>query len=399
MLGKLDAFWVKQDDLNEITPAQQKYVDKAANRPSKPKKSQFRKEIEGAKRMIDAGKSRDEVVKKYGEDAFSAVNAENEYLEEDYKPSLRAYNVIDAERNVIYSELSREDAIEKSNEKEEYKFIATDNLAEDLDLGHEDNEPHMLKADLYRIGKYAMELYNIVDGFEGEGEVDFPSWWQAKITNAKTAVVGAKHYLDFEMNEPKIDVAVDAIDSMSIDDDVIDIDIEEVEILTPNIQGDKAVDSESASPAYESISRGLAKKLKEGLPKGYWDKNIDAEDEDQDGKIDENIDSSNYKDDFMWADYSDIGQFSMDSEVWDKFKEYDFYLKGKDIVKKQFDGSIKKAYDAIVKSRKGMDESYATVVNKIKKTGKSEKAAKAIAGAVASYKAKGGGKGPTAKQK
>ena len=46
-----------------------------------------------------------------------------------------------------------------------------------------------------------------------------------------------------------------------------------------------------------------------------------------------------------------------------------------------------------------VDESYDTLVNKIKKSGKSEKAAKAIAGAVASYKAKGGGKGPTAKQK
>jgi hypothetical protein len=31
-------------------------------------------------------------------------------------------------------------------------------LSEDLDLGHEDNEPHMIKAELYRIGKYAMEL-------------------------------------------------------------------------------------------------------------------------------------------------------------------------------------------------------------------------------------------------
>ena len=46
-----------------------------------------------------------------------------------------------------------------------------------------------------------------------------------------------------------------------------------------------------------------------------------------------------------------------------------------------------------------IDESYDTLVNKLKKDGKSEKAAKAIAGAVASYKAKGGGKGPTAKQK
>jgi hypothetical protein len=45
-----------------------------------------------------------------------------------------------------------------------------------------------------------------------------------------------------------------------------------------------------------------------------------------------------------------------------------------------------------------MDESYKALVNKLKGQGKSEKAAKAIAGAVAAYKAKGGGKGPTAKQ-
>ena len=28
---------------------------------------------------------------------------------------------------------------------------------EDLDLGHQDNEPHMLKKDLYRIAKYALK--------------------------------------------------------------------------------------------------------------------------------------------------------------------------------------------------------------------------------------------------
>ena len=69
----------------------------------------------------------------------------------------------------------------------------------------------------------------------------------------------------------------------------------------------------------------LASQVKEGLPKGYWDKKMDAKDE--------------------------------------------------------------------------VSEDYDALVNKIKKQGKSEKAAKAIAGAVASYKAKGGGKGPTAKQK
>ena len=65
-----------------MTPSQQKYVDMAASKPSKPKKTQFRKDIEGAKRMIDAGRAEDEVIKKYGIEAFNAVNAENEYLEE-----------------------------------------------------------------------------------------------------------------------------------------------------------------------------------------------------------------------------------------------------------------------------------------------------------------------------
>jgi len=94
-------------------------------------------------------------------------------------------------------EKKRGAAIEKSMQKE------------DLDLGHEDNEPHMLKADLYRIGKYAMELYKMVDQFEGGQEVDFPHWWQAKIIGAKNMLVSAKHYLDFETKEPQIDAMVD----------------------------------------------------------------------------------------------------------------------------------------------------------------------------------------------
>ena len=81
-------------------------------------------------------------------------------------------------------------------------------VKEDMDLGHEDNEPHMLKGDLYRIGKYAMELYQMVDQFEGQGEVDFPSWWQAMITDSKEQMVKAKHYLDFELKEPSIDASL-----------------------------------------------------------------------------------------------------------------------------------------------------------------------------------------------
>lgn len=85
-------------------------------------------------------------------------------------------------------------------------------MKEDIDLGHEDNEPHMIKADLYRIGKYAMELYAMAEELEETGqEIDFPAWWQSMITDAATKMVKAKHYLDFELKEPAIDAAVDAL--------------------------------------------------------------------------------------------------------------------------------------------------------------------------------------------
>jgi hypothetical protein len=81
-------------------------------------------------------------------------------------------------------------------------------LDEDLDLGHTDDEPHMIKAELAQIGKYAMELYKMVDQFEGPQEVDFPGWWQSKITTAKNMISSAKHYLEFELQEPQIDAMV-----------------------------------------------------------------------------------------------------------------------------------------------------------------------------------------------
>ena len=89
----------------------------------------------------------------------------------------------------------------------------------DLDLGHEDNEPHMIKADLYRIGKYALGLYKMVDQFDGKGEVDFPSWWQAKITKSKDYLIGAKHYLDFELKKSQIDASVTEAEGMVTTDD------------------------------------------------------------------------------------------------------------------------------------------------------------------------------------
>ena len=81
-------------------------------------------------------------------------------------------------------------------------------MEEDLDLGHEDHEPHMIKSELYQIAKYALELYKMVDQFDSEAEVDFPAWWQSKITKANSMVSSAKHYLEFELAKPAMDQAV-----------------------------------------------------------------------------------------------------------------------------------------------------------------------------------------------
>ena len=53
-------------------------------------------------------------------------------------------------------------------------------IEEDIDIGHEDNEPGMLQGDLYQIGKSAMEIYEMLDAMEGDGEVDLPSWAEFK---------------------------------------------------------------------------------------------------------------------------------------------------------------------------------------------------------------------------
>ena len=122
------------------------------------------------------------------------------------------------------------------------KFELDADLNEDIDLGHQDNEPGMIKAQLYHIGSYAMELYKMMDDLEDMGEIDFPSWWQSKITTAENMIAGAKHYLEFELKEPAIDAFVSMSDEL------------EEELYTPNEMGDMAIEKESASGAFESIS-------------------------------------------------------------------------------------------------------------------------------------------------
>ena len=63
-----------------------------------------------------------------------------------------------------------------------------------------------------------------MDDLEDMGEVDFPAWWQSKITTAKNMISGAKHYLEFELKEPEIDAIVDMATNESFDSLVKKVD-------------------------------------------------------------------------------------------------------------------------------------------------------------------------------
>lgn len=131
-----------------------------------------------------------ELVKRYGKDAEQVIVG---------KAVKDAKNYIEKMKKQDLKELVR-------------KTLQEEPVKEDIDLGHQDDEPHMIKGELYQIGKYAMELYSILEEYdEMNQEVDFPAWWQSKITTAKNMMSGAKHYLEFEINEPKIDAMVDKL--------------------------------------------------------------------------------------------------------------------------------------------------------------------------------------------
>ena len=97
----------------------------------------------------------------------------------------------------------------KKDDPELYRLaagLAKKNMREDIDVGHQDDEPKMLKSDVYRIAKMAAMLYKQLDNYDNMGEeVDFPHWWQAKIIKAYDYLQAAYGYLDGEEKVAAID--------------------------------------------------------------------------------------------------------------------------------------------------------------------------------------------------
>jgi len=130
-------------------------------------------------------------------------------------------------------------------------------VSEDLDVGHQDNEPHMLKKELARAGQMIQMLYRAVDNYDGQGEVDFPQWWQAKIIKANTMLDSAFDYLDGEEMVAKIDAMIDGADEVEVDIDVVNED--EVQ---KRLDAEKAIKSTLKDEGGAAGIKPLAKAVK-----------------------------------------------------------------------------------------------------------------------------------------
>jgi hypothetical protein len=98
----------------------------------------------------------------------------------------------------------------------------------------------MLKKELARAGQMVQMLYRAVDNYDGQGEVDFPQWWQAKIIKANSMLDSAFDYLDGEEMVAKIDAMIDGADEVEVDIDVVN-EIKVGDILTKDGKKGKVV--------------------------------------------------------------------------------------------------------------------------------------------------------------
>ena len=317
--------------------------------------------------------------------------------------------------------------------------VATDRakkLAEDdLDIGHQDDEPRMIKKDIYNMGKYAMELYKKLDQYDDmDSEVDFPHWWQSKITKAKSMLQSAYDYLDGEEKITQIDAIMEedeltkseknklkkvssqlkkSVKAHDKQSKTIDKIVSETgqEIAKKNMDDYKRLnelvktalmgpisEKQASTDKYDDnpALKGKQSELPDGLQKAIIKK--------AGGKVDENLPKN--------TNIDNAKELKLDKTTEDIrgviAKMSDAYMAlGKELQSNtnpkvgRYMNAMAGEIKDLKRMLKGMtNESFKSLSKKIdKQKGKSKKDADNIAGYIANIKRKGGGKGPTAKQK
>ena len=194
-----------------------------------------------------------------------------------------------------------------------------------------------------------------------EGEVDFPHWWQSKITKAKSMLQSAYDYLDGEERISQIDA----------------------------IMQEEVTDKEENK--LKKIKKELNKASK--MHKGQADRISKIVDEDAKDKSEENY--SNYFKKMDKNRLEELVKAALMGPISEKKQRPDYPdIDGDGDTKEPM---VKAAKD---KEKAEANESFKSLSKDIdKQKGKTKEDGDNIAGYIANIKRKGGGKGPTAKQK
>ena len=92
--------------------------------------------------------------------------------------------------------------------------VREDSVEKDI-IGHVDAEADMIRKELFKMGKYSVELYRMLDKVPNG---DFPHWWQAKLVKAGEYVADAKHYLEAELYAPEEESPLDTDETRELQD-------------------------------------------------------------------------------------------------------------------------------------------------------------------------------------
>ena len=89
-----------------------------------------------------------------------------------------------------------------------------DSIETETSIGHQDDERHMIRKELYQAANYARELFKMLENLPEDS--DFPHWWQSKVTKSLQMLSKAKHYLENEIAVPE--ATQEAQDNMGFTD-------------------------------------------------------------------------------------------------------------------------------------------------------------------------------------
>ena len=156
----------------------------------------------------------------------------------------------------IQAMIQNEKDLKAKNEEEEAPVDAEpapqpDGGEDDMDVGHTDDEPDMLKQYAYDIATYAAKLYKQLNKYDQmDGEVDFPNWWQSKVILAREYISKAQHYLEFEEKQP-------ALDQLALEEEVSEspMTMAYTKIVKPNPKANEARDLSDIQADMEKVKQ------------------------------------------------------------------------------------------------------------------------------------------------